>query len=336
MEFHVPINIEALPSPITYQHKILLVGSCFTDHIGNKLQELKFNTLQNPNGIIFDPYSVSENLVSYIRNKQYGPDDLVYLNELWQSWHHHSSFSRTNREECLEGISRSQQQAHDFLKKADWLIITFGTSFSYQLIKEELPVANCHRAPSTSFRKHLMTIEEIKSCLDNCFHQLFHFNPELKILLTISPVRHIRDGVTENNRSKARLIETVHHFASKFNRIFYFPAYELVIDVLRDYRFYDADLAHPNYQATSFVIEKFREYCVHPEAQKLMDEIQKLVIAHKHRPFQPATNAHKQFLQSNLQKALALQEKYPYLNFSGEISYFGGSAPPSVPAATAG
>ena len=322
MEFQLPIQIDPLPIPFSYKDRILLIGSCFTEHIGNRLTEFKFETLQNPNGILFDPYSVSGSLVSYIRNKEYTANDLVYLNELWQSWQHHSSFSDIDREKALDNINSSIREAHEFLKNAKWLVITFGTSFSYQLVENELPVANCHRAPSALFRKHLMSIEEIKSVLDNCFHQLFHFNPNLQILLTVSPVRHVRDGVVDNNRSKARLIETVHHFVSKFNRLYYFPAYELVTDVLRDYRFYDADMVHPNYQATSFVLEQFGKYCIDEGSQKIMEEVQKIITAYKHRPFQPETSAHKQFLQNNLHKTLDLQKRFPFLKFEKEIAYF--------------
>lgn len=322
MEFQLPIQIDPLSTRVSYNDKILLIGSCFTEHIGNRLSELKFNTLQNPNGILFDPHSVSESLVTYVRNKEYTSDDLVHLNELWQSWQHHSSFSNVDKEKTLANINSSVREAHEFLKKAKWLVITFGTAFSYQLVENQLPVANCHRAPAAFFRKHLMSIEEIKSDLDNCFHQLFHFNPNLQILLTVSPVRHVRDGVVDNNRSKSRLIETVHHFVSKFNRLYYFPAYELVIDVLRDYRFYDADMVHPNFQATSFVLEQFTKYCIDEGSQKIMEEVQKIIMAFKHRPFQAETNAHKQFLQNNLQKTLDLQKRFPFLEFEKEVAYF--------------
>ena len=250
MEFQLPINIPSLPEPIRYGDKILLTGSCFTEHIGNNLRDWKFDTFQNPNGILFDPASVAASLVSYIQPRQYVEDDLVFFNELWQSWQHHSQFSHTDKEECLQGINNSQTRAHAFLKETKWLIITLGSSFSYRLSGTAQPVANCHRAPAKTFDKHLMTIEEINTALDNCLYQLFHFNPGLNILFTISPVRHARDGVVENNRSKARLIESVHHLVNKFDRLWYFPAYELVIDVLRDYRFYDVDMVHPNYPAT--------------------------------------------------------------------------------------
>ncbi len=322
MEFQLPIQINTLPRPISYRDKILVVGSCFTEHIGNKLAELKFNILQNPHGILFDPYSVANSLVSYINNRPYTETDLIYLNELWQSWQHHSFFSNTNKEECLRIINASQQEAHTFLKDARWIIVTLGSSFSYRLVENDAPVANCHRAPAQTFRKHLMSIEETNSVLDNCIHQLFHFNPGLNIIFTVSPVRHIRDGVTENNRSKARLIEVVHHLVNKFDKLFYFPAYELVIDVLRDYRFYDIDMVHPNYPATTFVLEKFRQHCIDVESQEIMEEVTKIVTARKHKPFQPATNAHRQFLQNHLEKATALQLKYPFLQLGEELAYF--------------
>ncbi|HET6769201.1 MAG TPA: GSCFA domain-containing protein, partial [Chitinophagaceae bacterium] len=149
-------------------------------------------------------------------------------------------------------------------------------------------------------------------------------NPNLKIIFTISPVRHIRDGVIDNNRSKARLIEAVHHTVDKFPGLYYFPAYELVIDVLRDYRFYDIDMVHPNYAATEFVMEKFREYFVDEESQQLMEEIKKIVIARKHKAFQPETNAHRLFLKAQFEKANDLQVKYPFLDLTEEIAYFSG------------
>lgn len=324
------IDIKKLPRPINYRDKILLTGSCFTEHIGNTLADLKFSILQNPNGILFDPASVCKSLTSYIENKKYSEKDLFPLNEVWNSWDHHSRFSDMSKEKAIEMINASQQQAHDFLKQADWVIITLGSSFSYRLndrrpdavTAESSGVANCHRAPSQWFTKHLLGIDEIVSMLDNCYHRLLQFNPKLNIIFTVSPVRHIRDGVIENNRSKARLIESVHHMVNKFDRLFYFPAYELVIDVLRDYRFYDIDLAHPNYMATGFVLEKFASFGIDDESQELMQEIKKIVIARKHKAFQPDTDAHRRFLSSHFEKAKMLQDKYSFLDFKEELRFF--------------
>lgn len=316
------INIPAPGETIRYGQPLLITGSCFTEHIGNQLQDWKFDVLQNPNGILFDPLSVANSLVSYVQNKQYEAKDLFYLNEVWQSWQHHSRFSHMDQGECLRMINASQQAAHDFLKKARWIVITLGSAFSYRLVENGQGVANCHRAPAQWFRKHLMTIEEINHALDNCLHQLRYFNPELRILFTISPVRHIRDGVVDNNRSKARLLEVVHHLVNKFDRIWYFPAYELVIDVLRDYRFFDIDMVHPNYSATQFVLEKFMAHFVDEPSRQLAAQLQKLLIARRHKAFHPATEAHRQFLQAHYEKARELQQQYPFLQLGEELDYF--------------
>ena len=322
MQFQASINIKPLQPPVTYSDKILLIGSCFTEHIGNWLTDVKFHVLQNPNGILFDPVSVCSSLQSYIDNRQYTADDLFYLNECWHSWHHHSRFSKIDKNECLKNINQSQQSAHHFLKDADWIIITLGSSFSYRLTETNIPVANCHKAPAQTFIKHLCTIEENTRALENTIHRLFHFNQKLKIIFTISPVRHLRDGVIDNNRSKARLIEAVHYLVNKIDRAYYFPAYELVIDVLRDYRFYDIDLAHPNYAATQFVLEKFSENCFDEVTVRLAEEIKKIITAKNHEPFNPHSQQHKLFLQSYLTKVKELQQQYPGLDFTEEIAYF--------------
>lgn len=327
MNFMIPIDLKKPEKQITYKDKILLVGSCFTEHIGNSLEELKFSTLQNPNGILFDPLSVTKSITGYIHNKNYRDEDLFYLNELWQSWQHHSRFSSMDKKECLIMMNESAENASLFLKETNWIIITLGSSFSYRLTaqadgKEGESVANCHRAPAQWFTKHLLGIDETVSALDNMYHQLVRLNSSLNIIFTVSPVRHIRDGVVENNRSKARLIEAVHHMVNKFDRLHYFPAYELIIDVLRDYRFYDVDLVHPNYMATEFVLEKFASTFIDEESKELMAEIRKISIARKHRPFQPQTMAHKNFLKVHYEKAKTLQEKYPFLHLANEIEYF--------------
>lgn len=322
MQFQVPIQIKPFDTPVTYRDNILLIGSCFTEHIGNYLGEMKFNVLQNPNGILFDPMGVCNSLVSYMENKQYTTADLFELNEAWHSWMHHSRFSNIDAAEGVRIINESQQQAHQFLKKADWLIITLGSSFVYKLREGGRDVVNCHKAPAQWFNKHLSSIEEIVTALDGTLHRLFHFNPHVKVIFTISPVRHIRDGVIDNNRSKARLIEAVHHLVNKLDRLYYFPAYELVIDVLRDYRFFDIDMVHPNYPATQFVLEHFTASCLDKDTQALMEEIRSIVIARKHKPFHPASKQHQTFLQKHLEKAEKLQQQHPYLNLAEEMQFF--------------
>jgi GSCFA family protein len=322
MQFFATINIKPIKPSVTHRDKILLTGSCFTEHIGNFLIENKFNALQNPNGILFDPLSVSSSLLSYIQNKKYAEEDLFYLNETWNSWQHHSRFSNPDKSACLKNINESQQQAHEFLRDADWLIITLGSAFTYKLADNFQAVANCHKAPAQNFIKHLNTIEEIVTAFDSILHQLFHFNNKLKIIFTISPVRHLRDGVVDNNRSKARLIEAVHHLVNKFDRLYYFAAYELIIDVLRDYRFYDVDLAHPNYAATQFVLEKFSDACFDQSTKELLDEIRKIIIAKKHKPFNAASSLHKKFLQQHFEKTKQILDAHPYLKLEEELKFF--------------
>jgi hypothetical protein len=331
MDFMAPINIAKLPQPIAYGNKILLIGSCFTEHIGNALAGYKFEVLQNPHGILFEPASVRHSLISYVENRRYTETDLFYLNELWNSWHHHSRFSGMDKEAVLQNINAAVEQAHHFLKDTDWVIITLGSAFSYILSsnnlqneRHDLHVANCHRAPGQWFYKKLLGIEEIIAAMDNTYHRLRAFNPKVNILFTVSPVRHLRDGVIDNNRSKARLIEVVHHLVDKFPGVYYFPAYELVIDVLRDYRFYDVDMAHPNYPATEFVLEKFTEACIDGNSQQLMKAVKQIAIARKHKAFQPQTHAHQQFLKVHYEKAKALAAQYPFLDFDEEMQYFSG------------
>jgi len=322
MKLMLDVDIKSPPKRITYTDNIFIIGSCFTEHIGKRLMELKFNILQNPNGILFDPISVSKSLTSYIGPKKYDKSDLFYLNELWQSWNHHSMFSGMVADDVIDRINNHQQKAHEHLKKSDWLIITLGSSFSYQLIESNAPVANCHRAPRQWFKKHLCSIEETIETLEESIQKLLVFNPALKIIFTISPVRHIRDGVVENNRSKARLIELVHSLIETHDNFYYFPAYELVIDVLRDHRFYDIDLVHPNYAATEFVFDKFEQSFIAEEARVFMEEIRKVTNAYKHKPFQPETESHKLFLQNSLKNVKNLQDKLPHLDFAKEIGYF--------------
>lgn len=307
-----------------------MTGSCFTEHIGNHLSELKFDTLQNPNGILFDPLSVAQSLISYLEPLIYGPEDLLFHDELWQSWKHHGQFADMDKENILRKINGSQRAAHVFLKQADWLLITLGSAFVYILKDNNKNVANCHRAPANWFTKKLLPVEDMLAALDETLHRLLDFNPRLQIIFTISPVRHIRDGVIENNRSKARLIEVAHQLVNKFNRTYYFPAYELVIDVLRDYRFYDKDLVHPNYMATKFVLENFMEYYVEPGTRHIAEEIRKLRIAIKHRALHPETKAHSRFLEEQYAKTLELSAKYPFLDFTQELLHFSGRNPDKV------
>lgn len=328
MKFRFEFDIKKLPEPITHQHRLLLIGSCFTENIGEKLDKYKFITLQNPNGILFNPVSVAAALTNYIERTHFSEADLFCLDEAWHSWQHHSRLSAMNKDEALQKINSATGKAHQFLKTADYLIITLGSAWTYRLTEKALlfkpgaVAANNHKAPSDWFERRLMSTEDVLQVLDNVIHRLFFFNPKIKIIFTISPVRHLREGAVENNRSKAVLMGAVHHLVDKFDRLFYFPAYELVIDDLRDYRFYAEDLVHPNYFATQYVWEKMVGACMNEKTKSLMEELHAINLAFQHKAFNPASQQHQRFLQKFYARAVALQEEHPYLNLEKEISYF--------------
>jgi hypothetical protein len=324
MQLTLNPDIIPLPKPISYTDGVMLIGSCFTEHIADRLQQHKFNVLSNPHGIIFNPLSVASSLDGYLDGRQYGADDLFYLNELWNSWDHHTRFSDTDKGAALHAINQSQAAASAFIKKAGYLIITLGSAFQYYLKDGNRPVANNHRAPAQWFEKRLLPIEDITVALDNTLNKLFTENPSAQVLFTISPVRHIRDGVVDNNRSKARLIESVHALCERFPQAYYFQAYELIIDILRDYRFYDIDFVHPNYLATTFVWEHFVKSCIAGPTQAIMQQVVEIAVARSHRPRFPETAAHKKFKESYAEKARALAGKYPFLDLNEEIKYFAG------------
>lgn len=323
MEFMLKPALAKPAKQINYKDGILLMGSCFTENIGERLQGLKFRMLQNPNGILYDPQSIMNALVSYMQKRQYAEEDIFNLNDRWQSWDHHSRFASGSATACLQSINESQRQANGFLKTAGWLIITLGTSFSYRLKETGKPVANCHKAPSAMFTRHLMSIDETVSVLDNTLHQLFFFNPGIRIIFTVSPVRHMRDGLLANSRSKARLIEAAQHLSDKFERIDYFPAYELVMDVLRDYRFFEADMLHPTAQAAQYVFEHFIEQYADEETRRMINDLQPVLQARQHRPFDPLTAKHQQFMRQQYENCVRLKQLYPELQLSEEMQYFG-------------
>lgn len=322
MQFSLTLDIPPLPRPIIYTDNILLTGSCFTEHIASRLAQHKFNVLSNPHGILFNPLSVADSLSGYIEGKLYSGEDLFPLNELWNSWDHHTRFSNIYKEAALNDINASQAEAATFIRKADWVIITLGSAFQYFLRDTGRPVSNNHRAPAQWFEKRLLTTQQITDALHATLARLREVNPFARVLLTISPVRHIRDGVVDNNRSKARLIEAVHELCDISAYTHYFPAYELIIDILRDYRYYDTDMVHPNYLGTTYVWENFVKACISSAAAAPMDQIQDILTARAHRSRFPATEAHQKFKNSYAAKTKALMDKYPFLDLLEELKYF--------------
>lgn len=321
MEFHLAYTPKPFPTQISHRQPLMLIGSCFTEQIGHKLARHKFSVMENPNGILFNPVSITRSVISYINDLQYTGSDLFYQNECWNSWEHHSRFSHPDKQACLDGINASQSAAHAFLKEAEWLLVTLGSAFVYELENKDV-VANCHKVPTDKFNKRLLSVDEVVDGLATMQQALSTFNPGLKIIYTISPVRHLRDGFIENNRSKATLIHAIHRLVEAGEKVFYFPAYELVIDDLRDYRFFAEDMVHPNYAATNYVWEKFMAACIEEASRQLMKEIAVIAAARDHKPFNPSSAQHKKFMQANAEKVNRLIEQYPYLDLRAEAAYF--------------
>jgi hypothetical protein len=328
VKFHYEFDIKSLPQPIAHVHQLFLIGSCFTENIGEKLKKHKFKVLENPNGILFNPVSVAEAIINVVENKQYTEEDLFYFNEAWHSWQHHSRFSGISADDALKKINDATQQAHDYLKKADYILITLGSAWIYTLTskafnaKPGTVAANNHKAPADWFERRLMDVGQVITVLGTMLDRLGALNPNIQVIFTISPVRHLREGVIDNNRSKAVLITAVHYLIEQLQKLYYFPAYELVIDDLRDYRFYAEDLVHPNYHATQYVWEKFVNACMQEDTRKLMEEIATIHSAFNHKPFNASSSMHKKFLATNLIKVKQLQEQFGYLDFSKELDFF--------------
>ena len=327
MKFKLTLEATASNLQIGYQDKILLIGSCFTENIGAKMQKHLFHVHENPHGILFNPMSVHNALRDYLQCKQYGKEDLFELNELFNSWHHHSRFSDITKDAALSKINKSIKEAHVYLKEANQLVITLGSAWLYCLTaladgQQGLVVANNHKAPANWFEKRLMQSAELTSLFQTLVKDLQSFNPGLQIIFTVSPVRHLREGLVENNRSKAVLIQAVHDIIATTDGTYYFPAYEYVIDDLRDYRFYAEDLVHPNYAATQYVWEKWVETFYAPLTQQIMKQVAELQLAIQHKPFNKKSIAHQAFLQNALAKAQDLFKSYPYLNLQEAISFF--------------
>lgn len=322
MEFILPFQIQSFPFNISYPDKILFIGSCFSGEIGHKMSQLKFNVLQNPNGILYDPISIADAIFFYIEKKPLEEKNIFEMDGLWHSWKHHSIFSAVTKNEVIKKIDQAQSVAHHFLKDTKFLLVTLGTAFNYRLKESDDYVANCHKAPASLFIKTLLPVEEMKQQLLKAFTSLELFNPGLKIILTVSPVKHIKDGVVENNRSKSRLIETVHSVIEQKKNVFYFPSYELVTDVLRDYRFYKNDWVHPNETAVSFVFEKFIESFLNESSQKIMEEIRSIVAAANHKPFFKESKAHQKFIAAQIKNIRKVEDKYPFIDLSKEKNSF--------------
>lgn len=308
------VSIKKSEFSISHKTPVFLVGSCFTEHIGKKLLDNKFDSFINPTGIIFNPISVVNALKDVFENKQYLSDDLKNHNEKWVSFQHHGSFSSFDKEECLTQINSSVAKAHTHIKKSKTLIITLGSAWVYEYENIGV-VANCHKIPNKQFAKRLLSVKEILSAFNQIKDNLKGFN----VLFTVSPVRHTKDGLHENNLSKSTLLLAINNLVEQNNNYHYFPAYELIIDELRDYRFYKNDLVHPTDLAVNYVWEKFSGCYFDNATESLIKEIQKLKLAANHKPFNFESEEHQGFINNQIVLMNDLSNRYNFLDFTAEV-----------------
>ncbi len=304
--FRTELFIDKNPDKITYNSKILALGSCFAQNISNKLRRYRFNVTSNPFGTIFNPLSVFR-LLEICRDNQ--EIDLSLIHEQNGTWNHfnfHSKVAALSKTQLLVNIEDEVTTTRKILNESDTLIITFGSAFVYKLIENQTVVANCHKAPSTKFNKELLKVEHIVDGFRKIYHHLNHIN---NIILTVSPVRHVKDSITLNNVSKSVLRLACHEILNEFPHVKYFPAYEFLLDDLRDYRFYESDLLHPTASAQTYIFEKFVEAYMNEEDQKMIESVEKLIKATEHKPFNLQSEEYQKFVQETIGKMEQLHTK---------------------------
>jgi len=284
MNFRTEINIPQYDCKIIHDYRIAMQGSCFAEDMASKFLNAGFTIDLTPFGIAYNPMSLSSNLKRLLENKPFRKNELIKENDIYHSFSHHSRFSGTDPNRVLSGINSRMELSSDFLKTADILIITFGTAYVYRLQSTGAVVSNCHKLPANLFTYKRLTIEEIIEEWNDLIVRLKKFNPSLRILFTVSPIRHLKDGAHENQLSKSILLLSVDELINNHSNCFYFPAYEILLDDLRDYRFYNEDMLHPSYQAIDYVWGKFSETWFDETTVKKTREFEKVNKSLKHVP----------------------------------------------------
>lgn len=317
-QFRTEVKIPEFDQKISFQSGLTFLGSCFTNHIGVRMQELKFKTDVNPFGIIYNPLSVKNSLEMLIANESFQEEDLKFYNGHWYSFYHHTSFSHHDKKSCLDRINKKIQNSSEFLKKADFLFLSFGTARIYELEKTGQVVSNCHKLPSKYFNYRLLNSKEIARVYEKLIDSLLRLSPGLKIIFTLSPIRHWKDGAVGNQLSKSILLVAIHRLVSKFPNAEYFPSYELMMDDLRDYRFYAEDMLHISPLAVDYIWGKFQKALLDKNTLNLISKIEKIFKAVKHRPFDPSSESFKAFQVKVLMDMEELKRQYPFLDFSEE------------------
>lgn len=307
--FRTVVNFPKPNFEIDFNSNLMFVGSCFTENIGSKFEELGFNADINPFGIQYNPASILNGFDILQQNNFFSEKHLNYNNEKWFSYMHHSIFSDSDKNKCLEKINSRIEKTSAFLKTTNYIFITLGTARIYKLKSSNEVVSNCHKIPAKEFEKILLTHDEIVQSFTRFFQKLLEINKNVKIIFTVSPIRHWKDGAIENQISKSILFVAINELKNKFDNIYYFPAYEIMIDELRDYRFYDDDMLHPSKIAVDYIWSRFSENYFSNETQNLITEISKIIISKKHRPFNANSESYKNFLATNNQKINELIDK---------------------------
>ncbi|WP_428742579.1 GSCFA domain-containing protein [Tenacibaculum sp.] len=316
MIFQTQIPLKKQPHhQIDYHSNLLLLGSCFSENIGNQLSYYKFQSKQNPFGILFHPKAIELLITNSINQKEYTEDAIFFHNERWHCFEAHSALSSPSKEELLSNLNNNVNSTFKQLKDASHVIITLGTAWVYREIATDTLVANCHKIPQKKFLKELLSIDEILESLEAINSLVQSLNKDISIIYTVSPVRHIKDGFIENQRSKAHLLSAIHQVVEPRKKVYYFPSYEIMMDELRDYRFYAEDMIHPNQTAINYIWEKFSETWFTEDTLKVMKEVETIQKGLTHKPFNPNSEAHLLFLEKLQQKKEILLQAFPFMNF---------------------
>lgn len=302
-------------NPITYDSKVCLLGSCFSEHIGGKLAYYKFDTFQNPLGILFHPKAIENLILRAINQDEFMEKDIFYLNERWHCFEAHSELSHTDKNTLLSNLNKAIQETFHTLQNASHIIITLGTAWTYRHIETDTTVANCHKVPQKKFLKELLSVDEVTASIENCVALLKSINPKITILFTVSPVRHLKDGFVENQQSKAHLVAGIHQVVDVRHQTHYFPSYELMMDELRDYRFYAEDMIHPNAIAIQYIWEKFQQAWISHESEQTLEDVETIQKGLAHQPFSPNSEAYQAFLVKLHAKIAQLQQQFPFMKF---------------------
>lgn len=318
MDLQTKVPIQPADNPIDYKGKVLLLGSCFVENMGAKLGYFQFRNSLNPFGIFFHPLAI-ENLVQRaVDESSYSADEIFEQDGIWHCFDAHSELRSKDRDTLLELLNQRLMETKKSLETVSHIIITLGTAWVYRNVISKKIVANCHKVPQREFQKELLAPEEIRTSLENCLALVKKVNPNVHFIFTVSPVRHLKDGFVENQRSKAHLISAVHSVLSsraQSGELSYFPAYEIMMDELRDYRFYGKDMLHPNELAVDYIWDKFRSVWISPDSLSIMEEVDSVRKGLAHRPFNPDSHSHQKFRTSLQAKIMYLQERFPFMKF---------------------